>query len=140
MRRIMEDLTTFGSFAGLGCKQIDVKTAFLNSVLPEEETVYMEQPKGFEESGKENWVCRLLKGLYSTKQAWRIWNKTLDSHMKKWGFTRLGCEACVYYRKNKTGTVIVGVHVDDFLAIASSKTANRTGAAIQTRYTFPRPH
>lgn len=58
------------------------------------------------------------------KQAGRIWNKTLNGHMKKWGFIQLACEACIYYWKNATGTVMVGVHVDDFLAIRSIKSAN----------------
>ena len=49
---------------GWDANQIDVKMAFLNGILPGEETVYMEQPKGFEEEGKENWVCQLRKGLY----------------------------------------------------------------------------
>jgi hypothetical protein len=44
--------------------------------------------------------------------------------MITWGFTRLASESCIYYRKSKTGTVIAGVHVDDYLSIASSKEEN----------------
>ena len=36
---------------------MDVKTAFLNGDL--DENVYMEQPTGFTEVGKENLVCKL---------------------------------------------------------------------------------
>lgn len=59
------------------------------------------------------------------KQAGGIWNQTLNENMVlKWGFMRLACESCVYYRKSDHGTVITAVHVDDFLSIASSKEAN----------------
>lgn len=44
--------------------------------------------------------------------------------MVAWGFTRLACEPCIYYRKTALGTVIAAVHVDDFLSIASSKEEN----------------
>jgi len=39
--------------------QLDVDTAFLNGDLKEE--IYMKQPVGFEEPGRENLVCRLKK-------------------------------------------------------------------------------
>lgn len=109
---------------GWDATQIDVKTAFLYGVLPDDEVQYMEQPKGFEEQGKEDWVCELMRGLYGMKQAGRIWNQTLNDRMVSWGFTRLSSESCIYHRKSSTGTIIAAVHVDDFLSIASSKDEN----------------
>jgi hypothetical protein len=37
-------------------QHFDIKTAFLHGVLPKSETIFMEQPPGFEEPGKEDWV------------------------------------------------------------------------------------
>ena len=49
--------------------QMDVKTAFLNGDLDED--VYMEQPIGFVEVGKEDLVCNLNKSIYGLKQVSR---------------------------------------------------------------------
>ncbi|KAH9752533.1 Integrase catalytic domain-containing protein [Citrus sinensis] len=48
-------------------EQLDVKTAFLHGKLEEE--IYILQPEGFAEIGKENMVYRLNKSLYRLKQA-----------------------------------------------------------------------
>ena len=45
--------------------QLDVKYAFLNRQLKEE--VYLTQPEGFLEHGKEHLVCKLTKALYGLK-------------------------------------------------------------------------
>ena len=58
------------------------------------------------------------------KQAGRIWNKTLDTQMIAWGFTRLACESCVYIRKTDSGVVIAVIHVDDFLSVSNKKEEN----------------
>lgn len=84
----------------------------------------MEQPKGFEEQGKEEWVWMIQQGLYGMKQSGRIWNQTMNEQMLSWGFTRLSCESCIYYRSSDSGTIISAVHVDDFLSIASNKDEN----------------
>ena len=41
--------------------QMDVVTAFLNGKLDEE--IYMEQPEGYMQPGKEDLVCKLKKSL-----------------------------------------------------------------------------
>ena len=105
-------------------QQVDVKTAFLHGILSEEETQYMEQMEGYRKPGKENWIWKITHSLYGMKQAGRVWNKTLDAQMEKWGFKHLECESCVYYRKTEHGTVIVSVHVDDFLSISDKKEKN----------------
>ena len=46
---------------------LDVKSAFLNGPLGEE--VFVTQPPGFEEKGKEKYVYKLNKALYGLKQA-----------------------------------------------------------------------
>jgi hypothetical protein len=105
-------------------QHVDIKTAFLHGVLPDSEQVYMEQPPGFEEPGKEDWVMRLMKSLYGMKQASRIWNKTFHKTITSIGFERLVCEWCVYRRQSPSGTIMFAVHVDDIIAISSSPEEN----------------
>jgi hypothetical protein len=47
--------------------QMDLKSAFLNSILQEE--VYVEQPKGFQDPHHPHHVYKLKKALYGFKQA-----------------------------------------------------------------------
>ena len=56
----------------LEIKQLDVKTAFLNPELKDQE-IYMAQPEGFVIKGKENYSLRLKKTLYGLKQGPKLW-------------------------------------------------------------------
>jgi hypothetical protein len=60
-------LLSLAASYGLLVHQTDVKTAFLNGELDEEN--YMEQPDGFVVKGQESKVHKLLKSLYGLKQA-----------------------------------------------------------------------
>jgi len=108
----------FAAMQGWDIQQMDIKTAFLHGILLDDETAYLEQPKGFEEPGKETWVMKLMKSIYGMKQAGRIWNQTFDSAVTEWGFKRIPSDWCVYRRDTETGTIIFAVHVDDIFSIA----------------------
>ena len=103
---------------GWDIQQIDVKTAFLHGVLPEDETAYLEQPRGFEEPGKDDWAMKLMKSIYRLKQVGCIWNQTFDDAVTDWGFQHMESDWCMYCRNTETGTVIFAIHVDDIFSIA----------------------
>ena len=65
-------LIAIAAIFDLKIHQMDVKTTFLNGNLEEE--IYMDQPEGFVEPGKESKVCTLTKSLYGLKQAPNLWH------------------------------------------------------------------
>jgi hypothetical protein len=59
--------------------QMDAISTFLYGELEYE--VYIEQPKGFLLSEKEDYVCILKKYMYGLKQALRAWYSILDNYI-----------------------------------------------------------
>ncbi|GKV04185.1 hypothetical protein SLEP1_g16379 [Rubroshorea leprosula] len=100
----------------LELEHLDVKTAFLHGDLHEE--IYMDQPEGFEEQGKEHMVCKLKKSLYGLTQAPRQWYKKFDSFMMSHGYQRTNAYPCVYIRLFLDGNfIILLLYVDDMLIL-----------------------
>ena len=64
--------------------QIDVSNAFLHGFL--DETVYMQQPLGFEDSQYPRHVCKLQRALYGLKQSPRAWHARLSDKLHELGF------------------------------------------------------
>lgn len=108
---------------GWDIQQLDIKTAFLYRILPDNKDLYMVQPCSFKEPGKEGWVWCLIWGIYGTKQGSHTWNSTMNAHLLELGFTWLPCKFCIYYWKTAAGTVLMGIHIDDFLLVASTAVA-----------------
>jgi hypothetical protein len=77
-------LLTFAAHHDMKLYQMDVKSAFLNSVI--DELVNVEQPPGFEDPNNANHVFRLTKALYGLKQAPRAWYNHLRDFLLKKGF------------------------------------------------------
>jgi Reverse transcriptase (RNA-dependent DNA polymerase) len=101
---------------GLKVQQMDVKGMYLNGTL--QETIYMWQPEGCEDGTGQ--VCRLLKLLYSLKQAWCEWNNELDNKLKIHKYQHLFSDPCAYVRHDGNELGILTVWVDDSLLFASS--------------------
>ncbi|MCO5599479.1 hypothetical protein L7F22_053583 [Adiantum nelumboides] len=59
--------------------QMDVITAFLHGDLEEE--IYMQQPEGFMQKGREHLVYKLLKSLFGLKQSSKQWYHKFDTFM-----------------------------------------------------------
>ena len=94
--------------------QMDVKSAFLNGYLKEE--VYIEQPPGYVQKGRENKVYRLKKALYGLKKAPRAWNTRVDEYFQKNCFVKSPYEHALYTKTNSGGDImVVCLFVDDMI-------------------------
>jgi len=103
----------------LEIEQMDVKTAFLHGDLEEE--IYMEQPEGFIEKGKENYVCKLKKSLYGLKQASRQWYKKFESVMGEQDYKKTTSDHCVFVKKfSDDDYIILLLYVDDMLIVGQN--------------------
>jgi len=71
--------------------QFNVSAAYLHGEIDGE--VYMEPPPGY---GDGDSVWKLLKGLYSLKQAGRIWHDQLKADMVEMGFTQCPRDHAVF--------------------------------------------
>jgi hypothetical protein len=94
--------------------QDDVPTAFLRASL--DETIYMQQPIGFEHGTKS---CRLIKSLYGLRQSPRLWNEYFDTFLRSQGLQPTPADPCVYV----SDSLVVALFVDDILTTGISKDA-----------------
>lgn len=99
-------------------QQIDVNNAFLNGDL--EETIYMVQPKGFEDPKFPSYVCKLHKSIYGLKQAPRAWYEKLKSALLTLGFKRSASDCSLFFRNVKGVLTLILVYVDDILLTGDS--------------------
>lgn len=97
---------------------LDVKTAFLNGEIKED--VYVAQPEGYVQKGKEHMVYKLVKALYGLKQAPRAWYFKLAKCLEGLGFTRCPYEHAVFTKQIGQEQLIISVYVDDLLVTGTN--------------------
>ena len=115
----IRSLLAVANMYDLEIHQMDVTTAFLNGELDQE--IYMEQPKGFINSRKPDYVCKLKKGIYGLRQAARCWNNTLTQYLTSEGYSKSTADECIYIKSHPDGSfVILPVYVDDLIPISNS--------------------
>ena len=121
----IQTVLAFATAENYETSQIDIKAAYLNGELTEEEVIFMKQAPGYEEMSEDGKtrVYRLWKLLYGLKQAGRWWYQKLMEIMMKLGFLRCEGNQAVFYRRcEKTNMLItVLVHIDDCSIMEKTK-------------------
>jgi len=102
-------------------RQLDVQNAFLHGYLEEE--VYMQQPPGYEDVTRPNYVCKLDKALYGLKQAPRAWYARLCKRLQELGFVPSKADTSLFYYSKGEYTIYILVFVDDIIVASSSPKA-----------------
>jgi hypothetical protein len=86
---------------------LDIKTAFLNGILPPDEQFFCSPPPGFPLPAGFCW--QLKRGLYGAHQSGAIWSSTFRTWVKTTLhlFTEAGAERCVFVkRQHADGTMV----------------------------------
>jgi transposase InsO family protein len=115
----MRILLSLAAGEKLKLEHFDVTSAFTQSDIDSE--IYVEPARGFEVYDENGipYVLKLKKALYGTKQASRMWQLKLRSHLiSNMGFTNSANDPCIFIRRWDDGdVVIVGVYVDDLIVL-----------------------
>ena len=93
--------------------QLDVKNAFLHGNLTE--TVYCQQPSGFEDPAHPDYVCHLKKSLYGLKQAPRAWYSRMATHLLSLGFAKAKSDTSLFVYQRRSDTTYLLLYVDDIV-------------------------
>ncbi|MBW0522421.1 hypothetical protein O181_062136 [Austropuccinia psidii MF-1] len=89
--------------------QFDIETAFLHGDM--DTIVYFKQVKGYEQVGKENWVWRLKRSLYGTKQAPRMWKEKLTKVLADLDLFSLKSDKSLFITRDYS--LMLHIHVDN---------------------------
>ena len=109
-------LLSIAAWFDLNLCQFDVSAAYLHGEIDGE--VYMEPPPGCRD-GETIW--KLLKGLYSLKQAGCIWHERLKADMEELGYTQCHRDNAVFRINTwkKGDWAVCAFWVDDKMGIRS---------------------
>ena len=76
--------------------QVDIKGAYLNGELNDNEVLYMHHLPGYKPRDAGNRVLRLKKTLYGLKQSGRCWYQKLSSIFESLNFTKCSVDQAVF--------------------------------------------
>lgn len=80
-------------------------------------------------------VCRLMKSLYSLKQAPRQWNTTLSEALIMFGSVQSQNDHSLFVKKSAQGITLILIYVDDMLITGDSlKQIQETKDALQSAF------
>ncbi|KAI0494866.1 hypothetical protein KFK09_025012 [Dendrobium nobile] len=101
--------------------QLDIENAFLYGTL--DDTVYMRQPKGFEDSLHPHHVCLLRKEIYGLRQTPRQWYTTFSNYLTKLGFHHSKSDPSLLTFRKGSAHIFLLVYTDDILVTDNDEAA-----------------
>lgn len=96
---------------------VDIRGAFLYGRLNDDEVVYAELPRGYDQ--RRDKVLKLKKALYGLKRAPRIWYDELKRILAKIGLAQVKCDPTIFVNESKPTKCMVTSYVDDLLITGS---------------------
>jgi hypothetical protein len=99
--------------------RLDFVGAYLNSLTKED--VYMKQPEGFIEKGKEDYVCKLVHSIYGSMQAGHDWYTTLCDTYDDLGYTTSRADPCVHFKREDGNYTLTDTYTDDTFGASNSE-------------------
>ena len=98
----------------------DFHSTYLNGILDNGETIYMEQPPHHEVVNCSHYSMKLCKSLYGLKQVGRKWYDTLCTSLINIGFQRSMADPVVFFIHIGNDIVVLFIHVNDTTITGSS--------------------
>jgi len=102
--------------------QVNVKGAYLNGDLLENEQIYLKHPPGYPLSpNPSKTVPKLKRPIYGLKQGGRYWYMKFEKTLKELlNMKRCDVDQAVFYRQENGQLIIIIASVDDLTIVASS--------------------
>jgi hypothetical protein len=102
--------------------QINIKGAYLNGELNENEVLYMQHPPSYKDSNASMCILHLMKMLYGLKQSGCCWYQKLSSIFVSLGFKQCAIDQAIYFKviKLKGELIIVVMHIDNCMIVTST--------------------
>jgi hypothetical protein len=94
---------------GLSSRQVDYTNAFVQAPVKDE--MYVEAPKGFDLPTDGDYVLKLKKNLYGSRDAPLAWFETLKASLESRNFVPSDIDPCLFIHKD----MIVVCFVDDLI-------------------------
>ena len=80
----------------------------------------MQQPLGYVDSIRPNYVCKLRKSLYGLKQAPKAWFERFAFHLLHLGFTASLGDSSLFIFHSKTTIIYLLIYVEDIIITRNS--------------------
>ena len=102
-------------------KNCDIKQAFVQSSLPEDEIYLVRPPSGCPKSPPGTY-WRLLRSLYGLRRAPKLWFEKLSNHLHSMGLQSSPNSPCLFVGSIIPGLppIYVGIYVDDIIYFSQS--------------------